>query len=593
MIILFLFLFLCLISYFLFAFILGKNIEIGQLDNSKERDLMRNLVRESQDKNVKNIKMNLNSFRNDVKEINEKINNEMVLNNAKKVAYEIEAEENRLREEEELIRRINEENEEIKNENDSNESNKNETLIPIIDSFQFEELNEKIKLLESTISKQQSDMLTTEEIEMKTEDKEKNNMIKQNNKFLNNLKLFSKKIFNLEKSSEEEDSLSEKERSEIATEMTVKDVKRELIKNNKISTIKKEIFELNNFANKIQQINEKNILYEDIEKLKKEKIEKVEEQLQSARSRTERNNNINNKNKEEIIGLESTVQDLSKKLIDIEKVIETVAENSKNEKENFSLLDDEIKKLEILNIKSLEKIQLINQEIEEIKKLKEDSITKNNNQEVDMINQFDSINNNINKNFDLSRERMYDKNNELYSLWDINRNKINEVKSIQQALSSDYIDNMEKLEDIQTEQNERTTLGKIRIEKDLRQNFQNIGEKISIINSELVNIVLNTDLGKKLLSDSMEELMTGENDKIKKLNEKNNRRIRNANKMIDSQIMNSIDLNINKLNESVLSYSDDLVRESKVRKNVKFLLKKLFAVLKINEKKYFKTEKFT
>lgn len=554
---------------------------------------MRNLVRESQDKNVKNIKMNLNSFRNDVKEINEKINNEMVLNNAKKVAYEIEAEENRLREEEELIRRINEENEEIKNENDSNESNKNETLIPIIDSFQFEELNEKIKLLESTISKQQSDMLTTEEIEMKTEDKEKNNMIKQNNKFLNNLKLFSKKIFNLEKSSEEEDSLSEKERSEIATEMTVKDVKRELIKNNKISTIKKEIFELNNFANKIQQINEKNILYEDIEKLKKEKIEKVEEQLQSARSRTERNNNINNKNKEEIIGLESTVQDLSKKLIDIEKVIETVAENSKNEKENFSLLDDEIKKLEILNIKSLEKIQLINQEIEEIKKLKEDSITKNNNQEVDMINQFDSINNNINKNFDLSRERMYDKNNELYSLWDINRNKINEVKSIQQALSSDYIDNMEKLEDIQTEQNERTTLGKIRIEKDLRQNFQNIGEKISIINSELVNIVLNTDLGKKLLSDSMEELMTGENDKIKKLNEKNNRRIRNANKMIDSQIMNSIDLNINKLNESVLSYSDDLVRESKVRKNVKFLLKKLFAVLKINEKKYFKTEKFT
>lgn len=554
---------------------------------------MRNLVRESQDKNVKNIKMNLNSFRNDVKEINEKINNEMVLNNAKKVAYEIEAEENRLREEEELIRRINEENEEIKNENDSNESNKNETLIPIIDSFQFEELNEKIKLLESTISKQQSDMLTTEEIEMKTEDKEKNNMIKQNNKFLNNLKLFSKKIFNLEKSSEEEDSLSEKERSEIATEMTVKDVKRELIKNNKISTIKKEIFELNNFANKIQQINEKNILYEDIEKLKKEKIEKVEEQLQSARSRTERNNNINNKNKEEIIGLESTVQDLSKKLIDIEKVIETVAENSTNEKENFSLLDDEIKKLEILNIKSLEKIQLINQEIEEIKKLKEDSITKNNNQEVDMINQFDSINNNINKNFDLSRERMYDKNNELYSLWDINRNKINEVKSIQQALSSDYIDNMEKLEDIQTEQNERTTLGKIRIEKDLRQNFQNIGEKISIINSELVNIVLNTDLGKKLLSDSMEELMTGENDKIKKLNEKNNRRIRNANKMIDSQIMNSIDLNINKLNESVLSYSDDLVRESKVRKNVKFLLKKLFAVLKINEKKYFKTEKFT
>ena len=593
MIILFLFLFLCLISYFLFAFILGKNIEIGQLDNSKERDLMRNLVRESQDKNVKNIKMNLNSFRNDVKEINEKINNEMVLNNAKKVAYEIEAEENRLREEEELIRRINEENEEIKNENDSNESNKNETLIPIIDSFQFEELNEKIKLLESTISKQQSDMLTTEEIEMKTEDKEKNNMIKQNNKFLNNLKLFSKKIFNLEKSSEEEDSLSEKERSEIATEMTVKDVKRELIKNNKISTIKKEIFELNNFANKIQQINEKNILYEDIEKLKKEKIEKVEEQLQSARSRTERNNNINNKNKEEIIGLESTVQDLSKKLIDIEKVIETVAENSTNEKENFSLLDDEIKKLEILNIKSLEKIQLINQEIEEIKKLKEDSITKNNNQEVDMINQFDSINNNINKNFDLSRERMYDKNNELYSLWDINRNKINEVKSIQQALSSDYIDNMEKLEDIQTEQNERTTLGKIRIEKDLRQNFQNIGEKISIINSELVNIVLNTDLGKKLLSDSMEELMTGENDKIKKLNEKNNRRIRNANKMIDSQIMNSIDLNINKLNESVLSYSDDLVRESKVRKNVKFLLKKLFAVLKFNEKKYFKTEKFT
>ena len=593
MIILFLFLFLCLISYFLFAFILGKNIEIGQLDNSKERDLMRNLVRESQDKNVKNIKMNLNSFRNDVKEINEKINNEMVLNNAKKVAYEIEAEENRLREEEELIRRINEENEEIKNENDSNESNKNETLIPIIDSFQFEELNEKIKLLESTISKQQSDMLTTEEIEMKTEDKEKNNMIKQNNKFLNNLKLFSKKIFNLEKSSEEEDSLSEKERSEIATEMTVKDVKRELIKNNKISTIKKEIFELNNFANKIQQINEKNILYEDIEKLKKEKIEKVEEQLQSARSRTERNNNINNKNKEEIIGLESTVQDLSKKLIDIEKVIETVAENSTNEKENFSLLDDEIKKLEILNIKSLEKIQLINQEIEEIKKLKEDSITKNNNQEVDMINQFDSINNSINKNFDLSRERMYDKNNELYSLWDINRNKINEVKSIQQALSSDYIDNMEKLEDIQTEQNERTTLGKIRIEKDLRQNFQNIGEKISIINSELVNIVLNTDLGKKLLSDSMEELMTGENDKIKKLNEKNNRRIRNANKMIDSQIMNSIDLNINKLNESVLSYSDDLVRESKVRKNVKFLLKKLFAVLKINEKKYFKTEKFT
>ena len=593
MIILFLFLFLCLISYFLFAFILGKNIEIGQLDNSKERDLMRNLVRESQVKNVKNIKMNLNSFRNDVKEINEKINNEMVLNNAKKVAYEIEAEENRLREEEELIRRINEENEEIKNENDSNESNKNETLIPIIDSFQFEELNEKIKLLESTISKQQSDMLTTEEIEMKTEDKEKNNMIKQNNKFLNNLKLFSKKIFNLEKSSEEEDSLSEKERSEIATEMTVKDVKRELIKNNKISTIKKEIFELNNFANKIQQINEKNILYEDIEKLKKEKIEKVEEQLQSARSRTERNNNINNKNKEEIIGLESTVQDLSKKLIDIEKVIETVAENSTNEKENFSLLDDEIKKLEILNIKSLEKIQLINQEIEEIKKLKEDSITKNNNQEVDMINQFDSINNSINKNFDLSRERMYDKNNELYSLWDINRNKINEVKSIQQALSSDYIDNMEKLEDIQTEQNERTTLGKIRIEKDLRQNFQNIGEKISIINSELVNIVLNTDLGKKLLSDSMEELMTGENDKIKKLNEKNNRRIRNANKMIDSQIMNSIDLNINKLNESVLSYSDDLVRESKVRKNVKFSLKKLFAVLKINEKKYFKTEKFT
>ena len=593
MIILFLFLFLCLISYFLFAFILGKNIEIGQLDNSKERDLMRNLVRESQDKNVKNIKMNLNSFRNDVKEINEKINNEMVLNNAKKVAYEIEAEENRLREEEELIRRINEENEQIKNENYSNESNKNETLIPIIDSFQFEELNEKIKLLESTISKQQSDMLTTEEIEMKTEDKEKNNMIKQNNKFLNNLKLFSKKIFNLEKSSEEEDSLSEKERSEIATEMTVKDVKRELIKNNKISTIKKEIFELNNFANKIQQINEKNILYEDIEKLKKEKIEKVEEQLQSARSRTERNNNINNKNKEEIIGLESTVQDLSKKLIDIEKVIETVAENSTNEKENFSLLDDEIKKLEILNIKSLEKIQLINQEIEEIKKLKEDSITKNNNQEVDMINQFDSINNNINKNFDLSRERMYDKNNELYSLWDINRNKINEVKSIQQALSSDYIDNMEKLEDIQTEQNERTTLGKIRIEKDLRQNFQNIGEKISIINSELVNIVLNTDLGKKLLSDSMEELMTGENDKIKKLNEKNNRRIRNANKMIDSQIMNSIDLNLNKLNESVLSYSDDLVRESKVRKNVKFSLKKLFAVLKINEKKYFKTEKFT
>ena len=593
MIILFLFLFLCLISYFLFAFILGKNIEIGQLDNSKERDLMRNLVRESQDKNVKNIKMNLNSFRNDVKEINEKINNEMVLNNAKKVAYEIEAEENRLREEEELIRRINEENEQIKNENYSNESNKNETLIPIIDSFQFEELNEKIKLLESTISKQQSDMLTTEEIEMKTEDKEKNNMIKQNNKFLNNLKLFSKKIFNLEKSSEEEDSLSEKERSEIATEMTVKDVKRELIKNNKISTIKKEIFELNNFANKIQQINEKNILYEDIEKLKKEKIEKVEEQLQSARSRTERNNNINNKNKEEIIGLESTVQDLSKKLIDIEKVIETVAENSTNEKENFSLLDDEIKKLEILNIKSLEKIQLINQEIEEIKKLKEDSITKNNNQEVDMINQFDSINNSINKNFDLSRERMYDKNNELYSLWDINRNKINEVKSIQQALSSDYIDNMEKLEDIQTEQNERTTLGKIRIEKDLRQNFQNIGEKISIINSELVNIVLNTDLGKKLLSDSMEELMTGENDKIKKLNEKNNRRIRNANKMIDSQIMNSIDLNINKLNESVLSYSDDLVRESKVRKNVKFSLKKLFAVLKINEKKYFKTEKFT
>ena len=593
MIILFLFLFLCLISYFLFAFILGKNIEIGQLDNSKERDLMRNLVRESQDKNVKNIKMNLNSFRNDVKEINEKINNEMVLNNAKKVAYEIEAEENRLREEEELIRRINEENEEIKNENDSNESNKNETLIPIIDSFQFEELNEKIKLLESTISKQQSDILTTEEIEMKTEDKEKNNMIKQNNKFLNNLKLFSKKIFNLEKSSEEEDSLSEKERSEIATEMTVKDVKRELIKNNKISTIKKEIFELNNFANKIQQINEKNILYEDIEKLKKEKIEKVEEQLQSARSRTERNNNINNKNKEEIIGLESTVQDLSKKLIDIEKVIETVAENSTNEKENFSLLDDEIKKLEILNIKSLEKIQLINQEIEEIKKLKEDSITKNNNQEVDMINQFDSINNSINKNFDLSRERMYDKNNELYSLWDINRNRINEVKSIQQALSSDFIDNMEKLEDIQTEQNERTTLGKIRIEKDLRQNFQNIGEKISIINSELVNIVLNTDLGKKLLSDSMEELMTGENDKIKKLNEKNNRRIRNANKMIDSQIMNSIDLNMNKLNESVLSYSDDLVRESKVRKNVKFSLKKLFAVLKINEKKYFKTEKFT
>lgn len=554
---------------------------------------MRNLVRESQDKNVKNIKMNLNSFRNDVKEINEKINNEMVLNNAKKVAYEIEAEENRLREEEELIRRINEENEEIKNENDSNESNKNETLIPIIDSFQFEELNEKIKLLESTISKQQSDILTTEEIEMKTEDKEKNNMIKQNNKFLNNLKLFSKKIFNLEKSSEEEDSLSEKERSEIATEMTVKDVKRELIKNNKISTIKKEIFELNNFANKIQQINEKNILYEDIEKLKKEKIEKVEEQLQSARSRTERNNNINNKNKEEIIGLESTVQDLSKKLIDIEKVIETVAENSTNEKENFSLLDDEIKKLEILNIKSLEKIQLINQEIEEIKKLKEDSITKNNNQEVDMINQFDSINNSINKNFDLSRERMYDKNNELYSLWDINRNRINEVKSIQQALSSDFIDNMEKLEDIQTEQNERTTLGKIRIEKDLRQNFQNIGEKISIINSELVNIVLNTDLGKKLLSDSMEELMTGENDKIKKLNEKNNRRIRNANKMIDSQIMNSIDLNMNKLNESVLSYSDDLVRESKVRKNVKFSLKKLFAVLKINEKKYFKTEKFT
>ena len=191
-------------------------------------------------------------------------------------------------------------------------------------------------------------------------------------------------------------------------------------------------------------------------------------------------------------------------------------------------------------------------------------MVKNNFQEMDIINQLNNIKENSDKNFDLMKERTYDKNIELYSLWDMNRNKINEVKTFQQAVSSDFIDNMEKLEDVQSEQNERTKLGSLRIEKDLRQKIFNIGEKVAIINSGFVNIVLNTDLGKTVLNDSMGDLLVGESNRIKEINDNINEKIKQINNKIDDKTISNTDENLSELKNKIIIDNDEKILNLKV-----------------------------
>ena len=58
---------------------------------------MRNAIQESQGQAVTKIKETLNLFKSDIKKINVRTLKEIELNNARKIAYEIETQENELR----------------------------------------------------------------------------------------------------------------------------------------------------------------------------------------------------------------------------------------------------------------------------------------------------------------------------------------------------------------------------------------------------------------------------------------------------------------------------------------------------------------
>ena len=541
---------------------------MGQIINDKERSLMRNAIQDSQNLAAMKMKETLSLFKSDIKEINIRTSNKIELNNARKIAYEIENQEKELRRIENEIRLREEAEEKLKNIDD-NINKKNEKSSPPVDPIKFEKLNEKIKLLENIVSNQFSENNVMSELNLKIEYNAAKNT-KINNKMLNKLKIFGNTLFSLEKVFEEDDFIERKERSEKESEMTIKDVREELIKNKNISKIKKEISELKTAIDQIQEIEEKNVYFENEEKIKDLDLAKLTEKIISAKLESEKNKNLDVENKNKISDLDFTVQDLSERFSKIqqEKDFFDINTNTENKIEKFSLLENEIKKLENLNLESYENIKKIDKEIEEIKKLKEKSIEKNNFQEEAIINQLNNIKENSNKNFDLMKEQTYDKNLELYSLWDINRNKINEVKTFQQAVSSDFIDNMEKLEDIQSEQNERTKLGSLRIERDLRQKIFNIGEKVAIINSGFVNIVLNTDLGKSVLSDSMGDLLVGESERIKEINENINEKINQMNNKIENQIINNTNENLNELKNKIIINSDEKILNSKVRTNL-------------------------
>ena len=541
---------------------------MGQIINDKERSLMRNAIQDSQNLAAMKMKETLSLFKSDIKEINIRTSNKIELNNARKIAYEIENQEKELRRIENEIRLREEAEEKLKNIDD-NINKKNEKSSPPVDPIKFEKLNEKIKLLENIVSNQFSENNVMSELNLKIEYNAAKNT-KINNKMLNKLKIFGNTLFSLEKVFEEDDFIERKERSEKESEMTIKDVREELIKNKNISKIKKEISELKTAIDQIQEIEEKNVYFENGEKIKDLDLAKLTEKIISAKLESEKNKNLDVENKNKISDLDFTVQDLSERFSKIqqEKDFFDINTNTENKIEKFSLLENEIKKLENLNLESYENIKKIDKEIEEIKKLKEKSIEKNNFQEEAIINQLNNIKENSNKNFDLMKEQTYDKNLELYSLWDINRNKINEVKTFQQAVSSDFIDNMEKLEDIQSEQNERTKLGSLRIERDLRQKIFNIGEKVAIINSGFVNIVLNTDLGKSVLSDSMGDLLVGESERIKEINENIDEKINQMNNKIENQIINNTNENLNELKNKIIINSDEKILNSKVRTNL-------------------------
>ena len=539
---------------------------MGQIINDKERSLMRNAIQDSQNLAAMKMKETLSLFKSDIKEINIRTSNKIELNNARKI--EIENQEKELRRIENEIRLREEAEEKLKNIDD-NINKKNEKSSPPVDPIKFEKLNEKIKLLENIVSNQFSENNVMSELNLKIEYNAAKNT-KINNKMLNKLKIFGNTLFSLEKVFEEDDFIERKERSEKESEMTIKDVREELMKNKNISKIKKEISELKTAIDQIQEIEEKNVYFENEEKIKDLDLAKLTEKIISAKLESEKNKNLDVENKNKISDLDFTVQDLSERFSKIqqEKDFFDINTNTENKIEKFSLLENEIKKLENLNLESYENIKKIDKEIEEIKKLKEKSIEKNNFQEEAIINQLNNIKENSNKNFDLMKEQTYDKNLELYSLWDINRNKINEVKTFQQAVSSDFIDNMEKLEDIQSEQNERTKLGSLRIERDLRQKIFNIGEKVAIINSGFVNIVLNTDLGKSVLSDSMGDLLVGESERIKEINENINEKINQMNNKIENQIINNTNENLNELKNKIIINSDEKILNSKVRTNL-------------------------
>ena len=541
---------------------------MGQIINDKERSLMRNAIQDSQNLAAMKMKETLSLFKSDIKEINIRTSNKIELNNARKIAYEIENQEKELRRIENEIRLREEAEEKLKNIDD-NINKKNEKSSPPVDPIKFEKLNEKIKLLENIVSNQFSENNVMSELNLKIEYNAAKNT-KINNKMLNKLKIFGNTLFSLEKVFEEDDFIERKERSEKESEMTIKDVREELMKNKNISKIKKEISELKTAIDQIQEIEEKNVYFENGEKIKDLDLAKLTEKIISAKLESEKNKNLDVENKNKISDLDFTVQDLSERFSKIqqEKDFFDINTNTENKIEKFSLLENEIKKLENLNLESYENIKKIDKEIEEIKKLKEKSIEKNNFQEEAIINQLNNIKENSNKNFDLMKEQTYDKNLELYSLWDINRNKINEVKTFQQAVSSDFIDNMEKLEDIQSEQNERTKLGSLRIERDLRQKIFNIGEKVAIINSGFVNIVLNTDLGKSVLNDSMGDLLVGESERIKEINENISEKINQMNNKIENQIINNTNENLNELKNKIIINSDEKILNSKVRTNL-------------------------
>ena len=525
---------------------------------------MRNAIQESQGQAVTKIKETLYLFKSDIKKINVRTLKEIELNNNRKIAYEIETQENELRRIENEINFLGEEEEKMKNiDDDVNKENKKPT--PSVNPIEFKNLNEKIKLLENIVSNQSSENTVLNELDQKMEYSEEKNT-KIINKMLKKLKIFGDSLFSLEKKSEEEDDEDRKERSEKESEMTIKDVRGELLKNENISNIKKEIFELNTVIGQIQKIEEKNVFFDNVEKDFFLEGAKITENIVFVKVKSETNKNLDIENKNKIFDLDSTIQDLSDKFLKIQQEKDLIDRNinTENENEKYSSIENEIKKLENLNLESFEKIKKIDKEIEEIKKLKEESVEKNNFQEMDIINQLNNIKENSDKNFDLMKERTYDKNIELYSLWDMNRNKINEVKTFQQAVSSDFIDNMEKLEDVQSEQNERTKSGSLRIEKDLRQKIFNIGEKVAIINSGFVNIVLNTDLGKTVLNDSMGDLLVGESNRIKEINDNINEKIKQINNKIDDKTISNTDENLSELKNKIIVDNDEKILNLKV-----------------------------